>query len=52
MSCLFVNKAHQYLHAPAIAHWTIAKRIIKYVQGTINIGLMFQKSPSTVLSIF
>lgn len=43
-----VNKICQYLHAPTTAHWTAAKRILRYVQGTMHVGLTFQKSSSTL----
>jgi histone deacetylase 1/2 len=46
-----INKICQYL-APSTAHWTAAKRILRYVQGTINVGLTFQRSHSTLLSAF
>ena len=47
-----VNKVCQYLHAPTTAHWTAVKRILRYVKGTINIGLTFQRSSSSLLSAF
>jgi histone deacetylase 1/2 len=47
-----VNKVCQYLHAPTTAHWTATKRILRYVQGTIQVGLTFQKSSSSLLSAF
>jgi histone deacetylase 1/2 len=30
-----VNKVCKYLHAPTTTHWTAAKRILRYVQGTL-----------------
>ena len=33
-----VNKVCQYLHAPTTTHWTAAKRILRYVQGTLKLG--------------
>jgi histone deacetylase 1/2 len=47
-----VNKVCQYLHAPTTPHWTAAKRILRYVQGTIQVGLTFQRSSSSLLSAF
>jgi histone deacetylase 1/2 len=47
-----VNKVCQYLHAPTTAHWTAAKRILRYVKATSNLGTTFHKSSSTLLSAF
>jgi histone deacetylase 1/2 len=47
-----VNKVCQYLHAPTTTHWSAAKRILRYVKDTINLGISFRKSPSTLLSAF
>jgi hypothetical protein len=47
-----VNKICQYLHAPTTTHWTTAKRILRYVKGTLKVGLTFQKSNSSLLSAF
>jgi histone deacetylase 1/2 len=47
-----VNKICQFLHAPTTTHWTAAKRILRYVQGTLKVGITFQKSNSTLLSAF
>lgn len=47
-----VNKVYQYLHSPTTTHWTVVKRILRYVKGTCNIGLKIMKSPSMVVSGF
>lgn len=47
-----VNKVCQFLHAPTSVHWTAVKRIIRYVQHTMNIGLYFEMSKSLTLSAF
>jgi histone deacetylase 1/2 len=39
-----VNKVCQYLHTPTTMHWTAAKRILRYVEDTLSIGLTFTKS--------
>jgi histone deacetylase 1/2 len=44
-----VNKICQFLHAPTTTHWTTAKRII---QGTLTVGLTFQRSSPTLLNAF
>ena len=47
-----VNKVCQFLHAPTNVHFTAAKRIVRYVKGTMNIGLDFSKSSSNLVSAF
>ena len=47
-----VNKVCQFLHAPTTVHLTAAKRILRYVKNTFNVGLTFTKSPSTLVSAF
>ncbi|KAK1627462.1 hypothetical protein QYE76_001777 [Lolium multiflorum] len=47
-----VNKVCQYLHAPTTSHWSAVKRILRYVKDTVNIGITFQRSSSTLLSAF
>jgi histone deacetylase 1/2 len=36
-----VNKVCQFLHAPTTVHWSAVKWILRYVQGTLNLGLRF-----------
>jgi hypothetical protein len=47
-----VNKVCQYLHALTIAHWTVVKRIIRYVKYSENTGLMIWKNNPLTLSAF
>lgn len=47
-----VNKVCQFLHAPTTAHWTATKRIVRYIKNTMNVGLTFNKSSSTLVSAF
>jgi histone deacetylase 1/2 len=44
-----VNKVCQFLHAPTITHWTVVKRILRYLKDTSNLGLRFSKSPSMLV---
>jgi histone deacetylase 1/2 len=46
------NKVYQYVHAPTTLHWTAAKRILRYVKHTVDIGLTFMRSNSTLVSAF
>ena len=47
-----LNKVCQFLHALTTVHWTAAKRIVRYVKNTMNLGLTFRKSSSTLVSAF
>jgi histone deacetylase 1/2 len=47
-----VNKVYQFLHAPTTSYWTVAKRILRYIKGTLKVRLTFQKSSSSLLSAF
>jgi histone deacetylase 1/2 len=47
-----VNKVCQFLHAPTTTHWSAVKRILRYIQGTINLRLKLVKSGSLMVSAF
>jgi hypothetical protein len=47
-----VNKVTQFLHVPTTVNWTAVKRILKYLHGTISLGLWLTKSSSTIVSAF
>ncbi|XP_071678578.1 uncharacterized protein [Lolium perenne] len=47
-----VKKVCQFLHAPTTVHWTAVKRILRYLQGTVALGLRLSRSSSTVVSAF
>lgn len=47
-----VNKACQFLHSPTSQHWEAVKRILRYVKGTISLGLKIRKSDSNLVSAF
>ena len=40
------NKLSQFLENPSLTHWKAAKRILKYLKGTSDLGLTFQGSSS------
>jgi histone deacetylase 1/2 len=47
-----VNKVCQFLHSPTTTHWSAVKRILRYVSGTINVGLKIKKCKSMLISAF
>jgi hypothetical protein len=47
-----VNKVCQFLHSPTTVHWAAVKRILRYVKGTLTIGLTIRNSSSLLLSAF
>lgn len=44
-----VGIVSRYLENPTVVHETAAKRILRYLKGTINHGIYFQKSESQTL---
>ena len=38
-----VSMVSRYMHNPGKGHWQAMKWILRYIQGTIDIGLKFQK---------
>jgi hypothetical protein len=44
-----VNQLCQHMHAPTSTHLTAAKRVLRYLKGTLNSGLYFCKGPSLSL---
>jgi histone deacetylase 1/2 len=43
-----VNKVCQYLHAPRCTHWSVVKRILRYVKATLSHGLLLSPYSPTV----
>lgn len=39
-----VNAVSQYAESPKKIHWNAIKRILKYVKGTIDYGILFKGS--------
>ena len=37
-----VNKVCQFMHTPLVEHWKVVKRILHYLSGTSNRGLLFR----------
>jgi hypothetical protein len=47
-----VNKVCQFLHSPTTVHLTAVKRILRYLRGTLDMGLQIVKSSSMLVSGF
>lgn len=46
-----VNFLSQFNVNYASEHWTVAKRILRYLKGTVNYGLMYQKSGELLFGV-
>ena len=47
-----VNKVCQYLQRPTSVHFSAVKRILRYIRGTLGLGLKIVRSSSQVISAF
>nr|GEW35027.1 hypothetical protein [Tanacetum cinerariifolium] len=47
-----VNKACQYMHAPTKNHWSVVKRILRYLYGTVEHGMLIRRSFGSTLQAF
>lgn len=47
-----VNKVCQFLQNPTTVHWATVKRILRYVKGTLGLGLKVEKSSSNIVSAY
>ncbi|KAI5335957.1 hypothetical protein L3X38_026091 [Prunus dulcis] len=43
-----INTVCQYMNSPTDVHWLLVKRILRYVQGTMNFGINFTSISPTV----
>jgi hypothetical protein len=47
-----VNKLSQFMHCPTDDHWILVKRILRYLVGTLNKGLLLHRDLSYNLHAF
>jgi Reverse transcriptase (RNA-dependent DNA polymerase) len=47
-----VNKVSQFMHAPTVNHWSVVKRILRYLNGTLSHGFLLQPSTSLQLHAY
>jgi hypothetical protein len=50
--CYAVNKVCQFMHSPTDGHWSLVKRIVRYLQGTASYGLHITRGSSLSLHGF
>jgi hypothetical protein len=44
-----MSKVSQFMHDPCDSHWSVVKRILRYLKSTIDHGLLIKKCSSTQL---
>ena len=47
-----VHKLAQYCNQPSTVHWSMVKRVLRYLCGNRKLGLLYQKTQDTSLYIF
>ncbi|KAD3067191.1 hypothetical protein E3N88_35071 [Mikania micrantha] len=47
-----VNKVCQFMHSPTDNHWSAVKRILRYLQGTSDFGLLLKHDSATLLHAY
>ncbi|OMO75963.1 Reverse transcriptase, RNA-dependent DNA polymerase [Corchorus capsularis] len=47
-----VNKLSQFMHCPSQNHWSALKRILRYLKGTINHGLLLKRDTGFNITAF
>ncbi|XP_068498444.1 uncharacterized mitochondrial protein AtMg00810-like [Phaseolus vulgaris] len=48
----FVNKVAQFMHSSQLHHWQSVKRILRYLAGTIDHGLLLHQQSSSFIKAF
>ena len=47
-----INKLSQFMHCPSTLHWSAVKRLLRYLVGTLDYGLMLRKNSPQTLHAF
>ncbi|XP_019161038.1 PREDICTED: uncharacterized protein LOC109157641 [Ipomoea nil] len=47
-----VNWLCQFMHSPTTEHWGLVKRVLRYIKGTISLGLRFSPSSTTHIQAY
>ncbi|KAL5820074.1 hypothetical protein ACOSQ4_023916 [Xanthoceras sorbifolium] len=47
-----VNKLSQFMHRPTSNHWVVVKRVLRYLKGSINHGLLISRGSPLRLHAF
>ncbi|KAJ4774690.1 Gag/pol [Rhynchospora pubera] len=47
-----VNKCSQFMHSPTSVHWSAVKRILRYLKGSADHGLLLKPSGSPLLHAY
>ena len=47
-----VNRVCQFLHKPTDAHYSAVKRILRFVNGTLDHGLLLHSSGSSYVAVY
>lgn len=45
-----VSRLSQFMHSPTYVHLTVVKRILRYVYGSLSVGLHFKRSSVSLLA--
>lgn len=47
-----VNKFCQFMHSPTVNHWSAVKRILRYLRGTSDFGLLLHHKSASLLHAY